>query len=65
VAVFDVDGRRVRTLVDATLGAGPHEARWDGADASGRAVGAGVYFVRLAAAGQAVSRRLVRLGAAR
>jgi hypothetical protein len=65
VAVFDVDGRRVRTLVDATLGAGSHEARWDGADASGRAVGAGVYFVRLAAAGQAVSRRLVRLGAAR
>jgi hypothetical protein len=52
LTVFDVGGRVVRTLFDGPLAAG--EARsvpWNGRDASGREVSAGVYFSRLDIAG--------------
>jgi hypothetical protein len=45
--VVDVAGRRVTTLASGLLGAGVHPFRWDGRNAQGRAVAAGVYFVRM------------------
>jgi hypothetical protein len=46
--VYDVAGRRVRTLVDATLGAGvEHRIRWDGTGERGERMAPGVYFYRL------------------
>jgi len=47
--IYDVSGRLVRTLVDAQLGEGRHEAFWDGKDASGAAAASGIYFCRLEA----------------
>ncbi len=47
LAVYDAAGRRITTLVDGHLGAGPHEAIWDGRDAAGRDVAAGVFLARL------------------
>ncbi|MEZ4648905.1 MAG: hypothetical protein R3E97_09000 [Candidatus Eisenbacteria bacterium] len=32
LAIYDVAGRKVRTLVNTTLEAGPHDAIWDGTD---------------------------------
>ena len=58
LTVFGLDGARVRTLVDGVLPAGPHEAVWDGRDDAGRAVGPGLYFLRLSAAGRTVSRKV-------
>ena len=49
--IFDLAGRRVRTLVDGVRAAGPHAAVWDGRDDAGRPGAAGTYFVRLAAPG--------------
>ena len=46
VKVYNVQGRLVRTLVDAELPAGRHELRWNGVDDSGRQVPSGVYLVR-------------------
>jgi hypothetical protein len=57
--VLDVAGRLVRTLRDAPLAAGDHATSWDGRDAGGRRVAAGVYFAVLDAAGRAESRRVV------
>lgn len=57
--VFNILGQRVAFLVDTEQPAGAHTARWDGTDASGRAVGAGVYIYRLTSGGQAMSRRMV------
>ncbi len=51
LAVHDVSGRLVRALLVARVAAGDHSARWDLCDERGDRVGAGVYFVRLAAAG--------------
>jgi flagellar hook assembly protein FlgD len=47
VQIFDVNGRRVRTLVNASLTPGEYESSWDGRSEAGDRVSAGVYFVRL------------------
>ncbi|HPF69509.1 MAG TPA: FlgD immunoglobulin-like domain containing protein, partial [Candidatus Krumholzibacteria bacterium] len=44
VAIFDVKGRRVRTLMDEVLPAAVHTVDWTGRDDAGRQVAAGVYF---------------------
>ncbi len=59
--VYDVRGRRVQTLVDATLGAGAHEAFWNGRDRDGLETPSGVYFVRLEALGEVHRARVVRV----
>lgn len=46
VAVFDLAGRRVQTLVSGFLPGGTHQLSWDGSDIRGERVGVGVYFVR-------------------
>lgn len=61
VGVFDLAGRRVRSLADGPLAAGTTPLDWDLADGSGRRVAAGVYLVRAVAAGTTVTRRLVVL----
>lgn len=46
VDVFDVAGRRVRTLVDGTLAAGVQAIPWNGDDDRGASVSSGTYFIR-------------------
>jgi hypothetical protein len=57
LAVYDVSGRKVATLVDATLEGGPHAVTWRGLDDQGRRVASGVYFFRLHRAGEILSRK--------
>jgi hypothetical protein len=47
VAVFDLNGRLVRTLLDETRAAGYQEVVWNGTDGGGRKVASGVYFFRI------------------
>ena len=47
LAVFDVSGRRVRTLLSHANMVGPCDIVWDGRDDNGRNVSTGVYFYRL------------------
>lgn len=51
--VYDVQGRRVRRLLDETRGPGTGTADWDGRNDRGQVVPSGTYLVRLAAAGVA------------
>jgi len=44
VAVFDVAGHHVKTLVDEDLPAQAHQVVWTGDDDHGRSVAAGIYF---------------------
>ena len=57
--VMDVSGRLVRTLLDKDLAVGAHQATWDGRRTDGRDVVTGVYFYRLEARGQGVTRPMV------
>ena len=59
--IYAVNGRLVRTLVEAELEAGPHTVVWDGLDESGRAVSSGVYFYVLATPGVEESRKMLLL----
>jgi len=61
VSVYDVTGRHVRALVDAYTAAGTHAVVWNGADAAGRAVGSGVYLVRLTADANMLHERVTLL----
>jgi YVTN family beta-propeller protein len=47
LAVYDLQGRRVRTLSHERRPEGVHTVTWDGRDGAGRAVSSGVYLVRL------------------
>lgn len=60
VAVFDVAGRRVRTLVQGVQPAGTRVVTWDGRDDSGIRMAPGAYLVRLEA-GTLRETRPVRL----
>ncbi len=61
LTVYDVGGRRVRRLADSVHARGAHELTWDGRDGAGRPVAAGVYFIRLEAAGETRVRKVLRL----
>jgi hypothetical protein len=61
VTVFDVQGRRVVTLVDAMVGGGTKEVVWNGRDAHGQPVGSGVYFCRLTTGDRTLTRKMVLL----
>lgn len=49
LVVYDMRGRRVRTLLDGTLSAGSHSRLWDAKDDDGHTTAAGVYVYRLRA----------------
>ncbi|HET9952324.1 MAG TPA: choice-of-anchor D domain-containing protein [Candidatus Eisenbacteria bacterium] len=57
--VFQVDGRKVRTLVHAPRPAGRHQVIWDGRDERGREVGSGVYLYRVKAGAYEASKRMI------
>ena len=61
VAVFDVQGRRVRELEKKRFVAGIHRLRWDGLAEGGRIAAAGVYFLRVESDGHASVARVVRV----
>jgi hypothetical protein len=52
LALFDVRGRRVVTLVDREETSGRHALQWDGHDGAGRRVSPGVYWLRLSLGNQ-------------
>ncbi|MEW6750075.1 MAG: FlgD immunoglobulin-like domain containing protein [Candidatus Latescibacterota bacterium] len=58
LAVYDVLGQKVRTLVRGPVAAGRHARVWDGRDESGHAVASGVYIALLEAGGVRQTRRL-------
>ena len=59
VEVYDLRGRRVRTLADGPLAAGAHDVRWDGRDDAGRAAVSGVYLYRVHAGATILNGRMV------
>ena len=59
--VMDVNGRRIRRLLEGTFAPGPHAVGWDGLDQGGRPVPPGVYIAHAGGEGVAISARLVRI----
>jgi hypothetical protein len=59
--VYDVNGARVRTLVDGVESGGSHRVTWDGRDDSGMRAASGVYLLRIDAAGTTTTRKMTLL----
>ena len=58
--IFDLRGRLVRTLRDASGVAGHYQLTWDGRRNSGAMARPGLYFLRLRVAGDSLTRTLIR-----
>jgi flagellar hook assembly protein FlgD len=56
--IYDLQGRRVRTVVDALRPAGPDRVFWDGVDDAGRRAASGTYLVRFEAEGVTSASKL-------
>jgi hypothetical protein len=58
VAVYDMMGRKVATLVDGVRSAGPHAVGWNGQSDSGQDLASGVYLLRMQAEGKSETKRM-------
>ncbi|MDH4037231.1 MAG: T9SS type A sorting domain-containing protein [Candidatus Krumholzibacteria bacterium] len=61
LAVYDVSGAEVVTLVDGVRTPGLHSVAWNGTDRRGARVASGVYFYRLESAAISQTRKMVLL----
>lgn len=59
LAIYDILGQRVRSLVAGWRDAGRHAQVWDGTDARDRPVAAGIYYARLVAGRRVWSQGVV------
>jgi len=61
LAIYSVDGRRVRTLASGPFEPGSYHFTWDGDDEQRRDVAPGVYYAQLVTHGRRFSRTIVHL----
>jgi hypothetical protein len=61
ISVYNVEGKLVKNLLNGVLDKGLKRVRWDGTDSYGRPVSSGVYFCRLNAAGDVLTKKMVLL----
>ena len=61
VALYNLVGQKVATLVKGVREPGSYTLRWDGRDDGGRLMASGVYFYRLQAGGRIATRKLLLL----
>jgi len=59
LGLFDASGRLVRALLDGPQPAGEYRLSFDGSDARGSRLAAGLYFVRLSRGAMQMTRRVV------
>lgn len=61
LAIYDVSGRLVATLVDEVKEEGRYTATWDGLDSNGAKVASGAYYARLEHEGKTRTRTVVMI----
>ena len=61
LAIYNLLGQRVRTVVDEHRASGHHVVTWDGRDERGRPAASGIYFYRLTAQGSVQTRKMMLL----
>ena len=65
LAIYDVNGRKVKTLVNGVLDAGSHEVVWDGTNEAGDKLSSGVYWSQFDGAGITSNKKMVLLNTTR
>jgi hypothetical protein len=59
--IYDLLGRKVRTLMKVQFSAGSHEIEWDGLDDNGKSVGSGIYLFVLSDDSRSISKKMIKL----
>jgi hypothetical protein len=59
IAIYDVSGRLVASLLNARVEVGRHHVEWNGKDTSGSLVPSGIYFYRMRAAGFEATKKMI------
>ena len=47
IAIYNIKGQKVKTLIDEVVTAGDHTLIWDGKNSHGRNVSTGIYFYKM------------------
>ena len=59
LAIYDVTGRRLKSLAAGSYGAGRHDIPWDGRGDAGQPLGAGIYWARFESGGRTIAKRVI------
>ncbi|HEC78618.1 MAG TPA: T9SS type A sorting domain-containing protein [candidate division WOR-3 bacterium] len=61
ISIYDITGRKVKTLVKGRKERGFYKANWEGTDDFGKKLPTGVYFVRLTASDESFTKKVILL----
>lgn len=61
LAIFNIKGQKVKTLVTGTQPAGSYNVTWDGKDENDRPVSSGMYFYKLNSSGKTAVKKMLLL----
>ncbi len=61
VAIYDVKGRKVATLINENLSEGTFTTTWNGTNSDGNSQSSGIYFMRLRTPSSNVSSKIMLL----
>lgn len=61
LVIYDILGRKVRTLLNEEMLPGDYQVIWDGKDDRGEVVGSGIYLYQLKSGSYTESREMIRL----
>ncbi len=59
LAVFDLSGRHIRTLIEGKVVAGVHQVIWNGQNSAGQPMPSGVYIYRLQTPSGSIAKQMV------
>jgi hypothetical protein len=59
LTIYDLLGRKIKTLVDSYQNVGEHSVVWDATDEKNNPVSSGIYFCRLEAAEQIIQKKML------
>jgi formylglycine-generating enzyme required for sulfatase activity len=61
LSIYNIQGQKVRTLIDGYFSTGEHSAIWNGLDEMNRPASAGIYFYRLQVGGKSETKKMLLL----
>jgi photosystem II stability/assembly factor-like uncharacterized protein len=59
--VYEISGKRIARLINKQHGIGSYEIEWNGKDELGKSAASGIYFYRLTAGKETISKKMVLL----
>ncbi len=61
LSIYNIEGKKVKTLVEQNLSAGQHNIEWDGTNNSGSQIATGMYIYRMTTETFSTSKKMVLL----